>query len=112
MTTPRKERKREARREQKAEQAAVLDKVVLFSFSHLLPLYFFVLNIFVFLLLMSFTVLQSIEKELLERLKRGVYPGEIVNIIPVAKYNEILDKEAIVEEEDEDEEVLLTCLQI
>nr|GMD15436.1 protein MAK16 homolog [Ipomoea batatas] len=47
---------------------------------------------------------KSIEKELLERLKRGVYPGEIVNIIPVAKYNEILDKEAIAEEEDEDEE--------
>lgn len=29
MTTPRKEKKREARREEKAEKAAVLDKVVI-----------------------------------------------------------------------------------
>lgn len=32
MTTPRKEIKREARREQKAEKAALLDKVVLSRF--------------------------------------------------------------------------------
>ncbi|CAH9079873.1 unnamed protein product [Cuscuta europaea] len=71
MTTPRKEMKREARREQKAEKAALLEK--------------------------------SIEKELLERLNRGVYSGDIVNIIPVAKYNEILDRESIAEKEDEKE---------
>ncbi|VFQ97000.1 unnamed protein product [Cuscuta campestris] len=63
MTTPRKEIKREARREKKAETAAVLDK--------------------------------SIENELLERLNRGVYPGEIINAIPIDKYNAILDKEVV-----------------
>lgn len=31
MTVPRKEKKREARREEKAEKAAVLDKVALFG---------------------------------------------------------------------------------
>lgn len=41
MTTPRKERKREARREQKAEQAAVLDKVVLFIFYRFIASFLF-----------------------------------------------------------------------
>ncbi|KAL3501132.1 hypothetical protein ACH5RR_035581 [Cinchona calisaya] len=71
MTTPRKEKKREARREEKAEKAAILDK--------------------------------SIEKELLERLKRGVY-GDIYNY-PLKEYNKVLDMERLqAASEDEDEE--------
>ncbi|KAJ8574094.1 hypothetical protein K7X08_025899 [Anisodus acutangulus] len=72
MTTPRKETKRESRRQEKAEKAALLDK--------------------------------SIEKELLERLSKGVY-GDIYNY-PEQKYQEILDREALQmasEEEDEEE---------
>ncbi|KAK9283987.1 hypothetical protein L1049_012245 [Liquidambar formosana] len=48
---------------------------------------------------------KSIEKELLERLKRGVY-GDIYNY-PVKEYNKVLDMEgklAASEDEDEDEE--------
>ncbi|KAK6919808.1 Mak16 protein [Dillenia turbinata] len=73
MTMPRKETKREARREEKAEKAAVLDK--------------------------------SIEKELLERLKKGAY-GDIYNY-PVKEYNKVLDMEgleAASEDEAEEEE--------
>ncbi|KAF3667991.1 Protein mak16 [Capsicum annuum] len=71
MTTPRKETKRESRRQEKAEKAALLDK--------------------------------SIEKELLERLSKGVY-GDIYNY-PEQKYQEILDREAMQEaNEEEDEE--------
>ncbi|XP_077221226.1 MAK16 protein-like protein isoform X2 [Tasmannia lanceolata] len=72
VTLPRKEKKREARREEKAEKAAILDK--------------------------------SIEKELLERLKRGVY-GDIYNY-PVKEYNKVLEMEglqAATEEDDEEE---------
>ncbi|KAF2301687.1 hypothetical protein GH714_028672 [Hevea brasiliensis] len=74
MTTPRKLAKREARREEKAEKAALLDK--------------------------------SIEKELLERLKKGVY-GDIYNY-PADKYNELLDMDELQvagEEEEEEPEV-------
>ncbi|XP_078447486.1 MAK16 protein-like protein [Wolffia australiana] len=74
VTMPRKQQKREARREEKAEKAAVLDK--------------------------------SIEKELLERLKKGVY-GDIYNY-PVEAYDNILNMEemkiADVEDEEEEEE--------
>ncbi|KAM3324409.1 protein MAK16 [Capsicum chacoense] len=71
MTTPRKETKRESRRQEKAEKAALLDK--------------------------------SIEKELLERLSKGVY-GDIYNY-PEQKYQEILDREVMQEaNEEEDEE--------
>ncbi|GAV82308.1 Ribosomal_L28e domain-containing protein/Mak16 domain-containing protein [Cephalotus follicularis] len=59
MTAPRKQGKRESRREEKAETAAVLDK--------------------------------TIEKELLQRLKGGVY-NDICNY-PMDKYIELLDKE-------------------
>ncbi|KAL2547041.1 MAK16 protein-related [Forsythia ovata] len=45
---------------------------------------------------------KSIETELLERLKKGVY-GDIYNY-PVDKYNEILDKEVIKDAVSEDEE--------
>ncbi|KDP26662.1 hypothetical protein JCGZ_17820 [Jatropha curcas] len=73
VTVPRKQVKRESRREEKAEKAALLDK--------------------------------SIEKELLERLKKGVY-NEIYNY-PADKYNELLDKDELhhdVEEEEEEME--------
>ncbi|URE47780.1 Mak16 protein C-terminal region [Musa troglodytarum] len=72
MTVPRKEKKREARREEKAEKAAILDK--------------------------------SIENELLERLKKGVY-GDIYNY-PVQAYNNVLEMEGLqpsAEEEDKEE---------
>ncbi|XP_063937529.1 uncharacterized protein LOC108196281 isoform X3 [Daucus carota subsp. sativus] len=74
MTLPRKEIKRESRREEKAEKAAILDK--------------------------------SIEKELLERLEKGVY-GDIYNY-PVEKYNKLLDdmeKDAVEEEEEQEAEI-------
>ncbi|XP_020102202.1 protein MAK16 homolog isoform X2 [Ananas comosus] len=74
MTVPRKEKKREARREEKAERAALIDN--------------------------------NIQKELVERLKKGVYPGEIVNI-PEKLYNEVVEMEGLKpspEEEEEEEE--------
>eukprot|EP00262_Sarcandra_glabra_P010405 TRINITY_DN25685_c0_g1_i1.p1 TRINITY_DN25685_c0_g1~~TRINITY_DN25685_c0_g1_i1.p1 ORF type:complete len:302 (-),score=69.31 TRINITY_DN25685_c0_g1_i1:134-1039(-) len=70
MTMPRKEKKREARREEKAEKAAILDK--------------------------------SIEKELLERLKRGVY-GDIYNY-PVKEHNKVLKMEGLETADGEEEE--------
>ncbi|XP_062029732.1 uncharacterized protein LOC133745642 [Rosa rugosa] len=73
MTIPRKEIKREARREEKAEKAAVLDK--------------------------------SIEKELLSRLKEGMY-GDIYNY-PFDKFQKLIEGEEMevdTEREQEDEE--------
>ncbi|KAI4373179.1 hypothetical protein MLD38_011336 [Melastoma candidum] len=80
MTTPRKQIKREARREEKAEKAAVLEK--------------------------------SIEKELLERLKKGVY-GDIYNY-PMNAYEKVLDMEssrAAEEEEEEEEEAVVEYVE-
>ncbi|WVZ02063.1 hypothetical protein V8G54_022869 [Vigna mungo] len=73
MTTPRKQIKREARREEKAEKAALLEK--------------------------------SIEKELLERLQKGVYQQSDIYNYPLEEYNKVLDMENLqpVEEEDEEE---------
>ncbi|OAY69908.1 Protein MAK B [Ananas comosus] len=51
--------------------------------------------------------LKNIQKELVERLKKGVYPGEIVNI-PEKLYNEVVEMEGLKpspeEEEAEEEE--------
>ncbi|KAL1556744.1 cysteine synthase [Salvia divinorum] len=56
---------------------------------------------------------KSIEKELLERLKKGVY-GDIYNY-PVDKYNEILDKEevgkATISEDEEEEEPVIEYVE-
>ncbi|KAF7833944.1 protein MAK16-like protein [Senna tora] len=71
MTTPRKEKKREARREEKAEIAAGLEKTV--------------------------------ENELLERLRKGVYGNDIVNY-PLKEYNNVLDMEKLQPAEEEGEE--------
>ncbi|KAK1419985.1 hypothetical protein QVD17_29468 [Tagetes erecta] len=68
MTTPRKEKKRESRREEKAVTAALLEK--------------------------------NIEKELVDRLKNGIYPDDIYNYHPEA-LKSYLDKEEIPEEEKE-----------
>eukprot|EP00257_Ricinus_communis_P028396 XP_025015810.1 protein MAK16 homolog isoform X2 [Ricinus communis] len=72
VTAPRMVGKREARREEKAEKAAVLEK--------------------------------SIEKELLERLNKGVY-GDIYNY-PADKFNKLLDLDnlQVADEEEEEEE--------
>ncbi|KAG5565034.1 hypothetical protein RHGRI_001048 [Rhododendron griersonianum] len=77
MTTPRKEIKREARREEKALKAAPLENVV---------------ELFCLI----------IEKEILERLKKGVY-GDIYNY-PIDAYNNVLDKGELLASEDEQEE--------
>lgn len=55
---------------------------------------------------MFFTILQSIEKELLERLTKGVY-GDIYNY-PVNEYNKALDRMDTLTSEDEQEDVLLS----
>lgn len=46
--------------------------------------------------------LQNIEKELLERLKRGVF-GDIYNY-PTVEYNKVLDKELLAADNVEEEE--------
>lgn len=99
MTTPRKEKKREARREEKAEKAAVLDKVIfpVMQLKYMNDIFSIALSITVFIVFL----LQSIEKELLERLKKGVY-GDIYNY-PADKYNEILDKEQLAASDLEDD---------
>ena len=66
-------------------------------------------------LIKALVFLQSIEKELLERLKKGVY-GDIYNY-PVKEYNKVLEKEEMQlagreEGEEEDEEVLSFCMRL
>lgn len=62
---------------------------------------------YTFSIALSYTLffVQSIEKELLERLKKGVY-GDIYNY-PADKYNEILDKEQLAADDIEEDEVTL-----
>lgn len=48
-------------------------------------------------------ILQNIEKELLERLKRGVF-GDIYNY-PALEYNKVLDKELLAADTVEEDEV-------
>ncbi|CAH2066608.1 unnamed protein product [Thlaspi arvense] len=76
MTRPRRDIKREARREEKAVKAALLDK--------------------------------AIETELLERLKKGIYPDDIYNF-PELEWNKVLDEKKPlaegVEEENEEPEI-------
>jgi protein MAK16 len=76
VTTPRRQIKRESRREEKAIKAAQLDK--------------------------------AIETELMERLKKGIYPTEIYNLSD-SVFNKLLDREIETndEVEKEEEEVLL-----
>lgn len=71
MTVPRMATKRDLRRAEKAEKAAVLDK--------------------------------SIEKELLERLKTGVY-GDIYNV-PMRQFEDILIEEELEEDVEEEAEI-------
>lgn len=56
------------------------------------------------------TFLQSIEKELLERLKKGVY-GDIYNY-PVEAYNEVLEMEELQAASEEEEVVLQSTLAL
>ena len=54
--------------------------------------------------------MQSIEKELLERLKKGVY-GDIYNY-PVEAYNEVLEMEELQAASEEEEVVLQNLLGV
>jgi protein MAK16 len=71
VTTPRRQIKRESRREEKAIKAAQLDK--------------------------------AIETELMERLKKGIYPTEIYNLSD-SVFNKLLDREIETNDEVEKEE--------
>lgn len=109
MSTPRRQIKREARREEKALKAAVLDKVTICCFWRLIllaSLYFWGSHDSVG------SFVQQIETELLERLKKGIY-GDIYNYSETV-WNKVLGEEKNVEEEveEEEEEVLLYKLVI
>lgn len=99
MTVPGKLKKREGRREEKAEKAAQLDKVRIhyFCITSADSSYFAILS-------WLYVSPQNIEKELLERLEKGVY-GDIYNY-PVKQYMDILDKNEmkVTADEDEDED--------
>lgn len=105
VTAPRKEKKREARREEKAEKAAVLGKSIEKELLERLKKGVYqteeekekaaVLEIEKSI---------EIEKELLERVKKGAYqPGDIYNY-PFEAYNKVIDMEELNEVEEEDEE--------
>ncbi|KAK2425420.1 protein MAK16 protein B [Trifolium repens] len=98
-TLPRKEIKREARREQKAEKAAVLEKSIENELveRHKKGLYQQKEDE------KAPVVEKLIEKEILERIRKGV--GDIYNY-PVDAYNNVLDMENLqpADEEDEEEE--------
>ncbi|KAK2371550.1 protein MAK16 protein B [Trifolium repens] len=98
-TLPRKEIKREARREKKAEKAAVLDKSIENELveRHKKGLYQQKEDE------KAPVVEKLIEKEILERIRKGV--GDIYNY-PVDAYNNVLDMENLqpADEEDEEEE--------
>lgn len=110
MTMPRKEQKRESRRLEKAETAGQVEKVCMSIYLALVTICIasFLFNRGKFCIRkfppqhMLFVCPQSIEKELLERLKKGVY-GDIYNY-PVKEYNKVLDMESL-EALSEDEEV-------
>lgn len=55
------------------------------------------------LLLLNIT--QSIEKELLERIKKGVYQQADIYNYPIEAYNKVIDMEELNEVDEEDEEV-------
>lgn len=102
---PRRQIKRELRREDKAKIAAQLDKVTICCFCVLIYLLNCSSEVLMIVLILF---LQAIENELMERLKTGIYPTDIYHISDRA-FNKILNKEIELnqEVEEEEEEVLL-----
>ncbi len=127
MTMPAKQVQREARREAKAETAALLEKVILIFSSCFFFLFVDRKDVLetigseiprsVERLLFAVSVvdhdgsvylgMQNIEKELLQRLQTGTY-GDIYNF-PVKEYEKVLAMEEM-EAADEEEEVIFPNL--
>ena len=58
--------------------------------------------------LVLLNIIQSIEKELLERLQKGVYQQSDIYNYPLEEYNKVLDMEKLqIADEEEDEEVCI-----